>query len=42
MPGQDAGTLAALEVLDPAGRSVRLGSFWSERPVVLALVRHFG
>jgi hypothetical protein len=34
--------LAAIEVLDPEGRSVRLGSLWSERTVVLAFVRHFG
>lgn len=42
MPEQDAGELAAIEVLDPTGRALPLGSFWRERPIVLALVRHFG
>lgn len=31
-----------LPVLRPDGASMRLGSVWSERPVVLALMRHFG
>jgi hypothetical protein len=34
--------LAGVEVLDSAGRPVRLGDFWAETPVVLVLVRHFG
>lgn len=34
--------LAELEVRDAAGRRVRLGDAWRERPAVLALVRHFG
>ena len=34
--------LAGATVLDAAGRPVRLGSFWVERPVVLAFLRHFG
>ena len=32
----------ALTVLRPDGSTVRLGAVWAERPVVLALVRHFG
>ena len=35
-------TAGDLEVLRPNGEAVRLGSMWAERPVVLALVRHFG
>lgn len=31
-----------LEVLRPDGSSVRLGSVWADRTVVLALIRHFG
>ena len=31
-----------LEVLRPDGSSVRLGTVWADRPVVLALIRHFG
>ncbi len=38
----DAGKLAPLEVLDPDGAAVPLGSLWRDRSVVLALVRHFG
>ena len=34
--------LADLEVLDGAGDGVRLGTLWADRPVVLALVRHWG
>ena len=34
--------LAAIEVLNPQGDSVQLGSLWAEQPIVLALVRHFG
>lgn len=34
--------LADIELLDPQGRAVRLGTFWRERPVVLVFVRHFG
>jgi len=35
-------TVGDLAVLRPDGTSVRLGSAWAERPVVLALMRHFG
>ena len=35
-------TAGDLSVLRPDGTPVRLGSLWGERPVVLALMRHFG
>ncbi len=34
--------LGAVEVLSPAGEKIRLGSAWSDRPVLLAMIRHFG
>ena len=34
--------LADVSVLDPDGRSVRLGDLWREQTVVLAFIRHFG
>jgi hypothetical protein len=34
--------LESLELLDPEGSTVRLGTFWQERPVVLTFIRHFG
>jgi hypothetical protein len=34
--------LAGLELTDWRGETVRLGSLWRDRPVVLAFVRHFG
>lgn len=34
--------LGALEVKDESGAPVRLETLWSERPAVLAFVRHFG
>jgi hypothetical protein len=34
--------LAEATVLDPDGNPVRLGTFWDERPVILAMIRHFG
>lgn len=34
--------LQDIEVLDPNGRSVRLGDSWEDRTVVLAFIRHFG
>jgi len=37
-----AGKLAGMDVLDPAGQSVRLGTYWQDRPAVLVFVRHFG
>ena len=34
--------LRDFELRDPAGLPVRLGDTWSQRPVALAFVRHFG
>jgi hypothetical protein len=34
--------LADAIVYDPDGNEVRLGSFWDERAVILAMIRHFG
>ena len=34
--------LAAVDVLDASGASLKLGSFWEDRPVILAMIRHFG
>jgi hypothetical protein len=34
--------LSSIEVLDPEGRSVALGRFWQDKPVVLVFIRHFG
>lgn len=40
--GNIEATAGALPVLRPDGESVRLASVWADRPVVLALMRHFG
>jgi hypothetical protein len=37
-----AAALGQVAVLDETGARVRLGDLWAGRPVVLALVRHFG
>lgn len=42
MPDSSVARLAELTVLDPEGASVRLGFQWAEKPVLLALIRHFG
>ena len=34
--------LGLIEVLDPEGNGVRLGTIWETKPVVLVFVRHFG
>lgn len=34
--------LAPIELPDPDGRTVRLGSLWEERPAVLVFLRHYG
>ena len=34
--------LAEVSVLDTEGKSVRLGDLWKGRPIVLAMIRHFG
>jgi len=36
------GQLADCTVLDPTGKELRLGAFWDQRPVILAMIRHFG
>lgn len=36
------GRLAECQVLDLAGEAVEVGTLWSERPVVLVLIRHYG
>ena len=33
---------AGLIVLDPEDNDIALASLWADRPVALALVRHFG
>jgi len=37
-----ASRLSPIKVLDPEGRSIELGSYWKEKPVVLVFIRHFG
>jgi len=37
-----ADALADLVLLDHEGRDVRLGDLWSERPVALVWLRHYG
>jgi len=37
-----ADALAPLVLPDAEGRSVRLGSLWEVRPVVLSFLRHYG
>ena len=37
-----ADDLAAMTVLSETGEKVVLGSLWSERPIALVFVRHFG
>lgn len=37
-----ADELAKLTVQDEHGRSIELGTLWSEHAVALAFVRHFG
>ena len=34
--------LESINVLDPAGQSVRLGDLWRDQTVLLAFIRHFG
>ena len=34
--------LGEVDVLLPSGESTRLGAFWDTRPVLLAIIRHFG
>jgi hypothetical protein len=37
-----AARLSPIKVLDPEGRSIALGNYWQENPVVLVFIRHFG
>jgi hypothetical protein len=37
-----ADDLAAMTVLDEAGKTVELGSLWRDRTIVLLFIRHFG
>lgn len=37
-----AGELGDVELLDREGRAVVVRALWAERPIVLALIRHFG
>ena len=34
--------LAATEVLDEQGKTIRLAELWRDRPAVIVWVRHFG
>jgi len=38
----DLTALSNIELCDPSGAPRRLGSFWTERPTVVAFLRHFG
>jgi hypothetical protein len=37
-----ANKLSRIELPDWTGHTERLGSLWSERPIVLVFIRHFG
>ena len=41
-PPTRADALADLVLHDADGKDVRLGDLWSDRPVVLAWLRHYG
>jgi hypothetical protein len=34
--------LSGIELSDWTGAPARLGSFWTDQPVVLVFIRHFG
>jgi len=38
----DVRALEALSLPDPDGKPHRLGDLWSEKPVILVFLRHFG
>ena len=42
MPGPRATALAPIELADPDGRTIRLGSLWQSGPAVLVFLRHYG
>ena len=35
-------SLAPIELIDPDGQAVRLGTLWEEGPTVLVFLRHYG
>ena len=35
-------SLAPIELIDPDGQVVRLGTLWAEGPTVLVFLRHYG
>ena len=37
-----SGTLAPIELRDPDGQELRLGTLWEEGPAVLVFLRHYG
>ena len=37
-----ASALAPIELPDPDGQTVRLGTLWEEGPTVLVFLRHYG
>ena len=37
-----ARNLAGIELQASTGETVRLGSLWERRPIVLVFIRHFG
>ena len=41
-PPERADALAGIVLLDHDGHDVRLGELWSERPVALVWLRHYG
>jgi hypothetical protein len=41
-PPDRADDLAGVVLKDLDGKEVRLGTLWSERPVALAFLRHYG
>jgi len=38
----DATQLGAISLNDPSGNPHRLGDYWSEKPVIVVFLRHFG
>ncbi len=42
MNSVDTKTLSQMSVLRSDGQTVRLGEFWQDQPVILAMIRHFG
>ena len=35
-------SLAPIELIDPDGQAVRLGTLWEKGPTVLVFLRHYG